>query len=427
MSASLLRLEQAIIESSQEDGNLNTADNWGFPAATVNDLANIPHQIAKSIENFQDDKIDEALIRAAKHIPAKIDGFIENTVTEMFDEENSQYAIPAFITTMESVRSILEPHFAWHLYNNPKATPKNISRRLESLQTELSELIIDKDELLEKITLIQNATEAAETLPTDLDKLKKARKDISELAIDASSMHGSIEKYFNESTDIFSSIQGRYVQASKLVDKCEEAYRITTTKGLAAAFDQRAIKTSNSMWVWVAFLFVALVAGSAIGYFRFEGLIELVKTNPVNWNLVWMNTGISFISLAAPVWFAWIATKQISQRFRLAEDYNFKASVAKAYEGYKKEAARLDEKFEARLFDSALTRLEEAPLRLMEKETHGSPFHELINSPHFAKAAQLVPELLDKLNDLKPNLSFKSNGNKKEKIKKEEVEERNSI
>lgn len=63
------------------------------------------------------------------------------------------------------------------------------------------------------------------------------------------------------------------------------------------------------------------------------------------------------------MWFAWLATKQIGQRFHLAEDYAFKASVAKAYEGYRKEAARIDPEFEARLFGSALTRLDEAPLR----------------------------------------------------------------
>ena len=95
------------------------------------------------------------------------------------------------------------------------------------------------------------------------------------------------------------------------------------------------------------------------------------------------------------MWFAWMATKQIGQRFRLAEDYAFKASVAKAYEGYRKEAARIDEAFEARLFSSALTRLEEAPLRLMEQTTHGSPWHELVTSDVFRKAMDQIPELKD--------------------------------
>ncbi|MNV99006.1 hypothetical protein D3C71_1943230 [compost metagenome] len=91
------------------------------------------------------------------------------------------------------------------------------------------------------------------------------------------------------------------------------------------------------------------------------------------------------------MWFAWVSTKQIGQRFRLAEDYGFKASVAKAYEGYRKEAARIDEAFEAKLFSIALTRLDEAPLRTVEAETPGSPWHEL-----FANAKS-NPEFLEKL------------------------------
>jgi hypothetical protein len=97
--------------------------------------------------------------------------------------------------------------------------------------------------------------------------------------------------------------------------------------------------------------------------------------------------------VGAPVWFSWLATKQIGQRFRLAEDYAFKASVAKAYEGYKLEATRLDPNFEKRLFASALTRLDEAPLRLVETGSPGSPWHELIDSHAFKQALEIVPEL----------------------------------
>lgn len=115
---------------------------------------------------------------------------------------------------------------------------------------------------------------------------------------------------------------------------------------------------------------------------------------------IWLHIVLSILSLGAPIWFAWVATKQISQRFRLSEDYAFKASVAKAYEGYRKEAARIDESFEARLFSSALSRLEEAPLRLVESDTHSSPWHELISSPQFQKALETLPELRDKFIEL---------------------------
>src|SRR5690606_11815180 len=105
----------------------------------------------------------------------------------------------------------------------------------------------------------------------------------------------------------------------------------------------------------------------------------------------------------APLWFAWIATKQINQRFRLSEDYAYKASVAKAYEGYRREAAKIDTIFEARLFSSALERLEEAPLRLVEEEMHGSPWHELFTSKPFRDALETIPEFRDSIINLMKN------------------------
>jgi hypothetical protein len=97
------------------------------------------------------------------------------------------------------------------------------------------------------------------------------------------------------------------------------------------------------------------------------------------------------LSVGAPIWFGWLATKQIGQRFRLAEDYAFKASISRAYEGFRREAARVDKNMEARLLASALTRLDELPLRLIETDTHGSPWHELASSDLVKDAMRAVP------------------------------------
>jgi len=169
------------------------------------------------------------------------------------------------------------------------------------------------------------------------------------------------------------------------------------------------------MYVWVLGLLIALGGGIYIGSLRYSSLLNAINAEELNWGVIWMNSILTLFSLSAPIWFAWISTKQISQRFRLAEDYSFKASVAKAYEGYRKEASRIDKAFEARLFSSALTRLEEAPLRLMEKDTHGSPWHELISSPQFEKALNKIPELKDKFISITNSII---NESKKEKTNK---------
>lgn len=90
---------------------------------------------------------------------------------------------------------------------------------------------------------------------------------------------------------------------------------------------------------------------------------------------------LSLLTVGAPVWLAWLATKQISHIFRLEQDYGFKASFAKAYEGYRAEAVRLDPQFEARLFASALQRLDENPLRLVADNQAGSPLNDFLQQP----------------------------------------------
>lgn len=143
----------------------------------------------------------------------------------------------------------------------------------------------------------------------------------------------------------------------------------------------------------------ALYIGAELGSKRIDTLSRLLTEHP-EWGAVLLHLVLSVLSVGGPLWFAWLATKQISQRFRLAEDYAYKASVAKAYEGYRKQAATFDNDFSMRLFGSALTRLEEAPLRLVEKEVPGSPWHEFFNSEAFVKAIDTVPGFRDKVFNL---------------------------
>jgi hypothetical protein len=55
---------------------------------------------------------------------------------------------------------------------------------------------------------------------------------------------------------------------------------------------------------------------------------------------------------------------------------------------------------EARLLGSALSRLDELPLRLVETDTHGSPWHELASSDLVKQALKVVPGFADQVRDL---------------------------
>ena len=139
------------------------------------------------------------------------------------------------------------------------------------------------------------------------------------------------------------------VEAQGYIDKCEEAFRTTTSKGLAGAFEDKARKLNASIRLWVAGLIAALGAGAVVGYTRLHALEAYLSNPNASGIKLTIQLILSILSVGAPLWFAWLATKQIGQRFRLAEDYEFKASVSKAYEGYRREAMQLDSDFSQRL------------------------------------------------------------------------------
>jgi hypothetical protein len=395
LATSLDELSAVVLRSWGEDRTLREAFGWHHPALTRQDLARIPASLASRIREANVNGLDKEIESKIIDFPRRFQLIHSETIPFMFNG-NGHQAVPAYMETLNGLKSILEPLFGWQTLQDTKAMPVQLAKRLRSLQVEIEAIVPNKEAIEQQIRLIHEATEAAESLPADLQSLKEARNTISKLSGESSQLYGKIDDRHKKATDALGLIAAKQEEAEKLVLQCGEAYRVTTSIGLAGAFDQRAKRLSSSMWVWVGGLLVALTIGAYIGSHRVQVLSTAISDKEPQWGVIWMHVVLSLLSVGAPLWFAWLATKQIGQRFRLAEDYAFKASVAKAYEGYRREAARIDEAFEARLFSSALTRLEEAPLRLVESETHGSPWHELVSSEAFRKAIEAIPEFRDK-------------------------------
>lgn len=145
----------------------------------------------------------------------------------------------------------------------------------------------------------------------------------------------------------------------------------------------------------------ALCVALLIGAERVASLKDVLVSDRSP-TVVIVNALLAVLGVGGPVWFAWLSTKQIGTSFRLAEDYAFKASVAKAYEGYRAEAAQINPELQARLFASALTRLEESPIRLLDTQSHSSPLQEFLNNPAIVKQLEKVPNVIEKLVGLLP-------------------------
>lgn len=388
-------LSTAVTSGWSGEQTFCEAWGWNCPTVTRHDMAAVSASLAEDIRAAKPEVLDKSILALVKDYPRRLAHMQANTLPHFWGG-NSGTATAAYLTTLDSIRQSLVPLLGWQVVPDPKAMPGHIARRLRSIQTEVDQIVPNKEQLVSQIQDIQQAHTVAESLPLDLQALTEARDRVVRLADESVLSAEKAKTNSGQATDELNAIKSKHEQAQKLVDQCEEAYRITTTKGLAAAFDQRASLLGKSMWVWVVGLLTALTVGSWLGVARVELLSNAISVPEPHWGVILMHLVLSILSIGAPIWFAWMATKQIGQRFRLAEDYAFKASVAKAYEGYRKEAARIDPAFEARLFSSALTRLEEAPLRLVEETSHGSPWHELFASPQFQRALSTLPDLKDK-------------------------------
>jgi hypothetical protein len=250
------------------------------------------------------------------------------------------------------------------------------------------------------IERIEQAYEAADQLPTDLESLSEARRRLADLVQEATKDQLHLSGVRENADKVDETLRNSVENANAVLQRCETAYSAATSVGLAAAFNERSDTLATSMWVWVGGLIVALGSGSYFGSDRLHALSELFKLPNPSTSIIVLNLLLSILSVGAPIWFAWLATKQIGQRFRLAEDYAFKASISRAYEGFRREAARFDKDMEARLLASALTRLDELPLRLVETDTHGSPWHELASSDIVKQALKAVPGFGDQVKDL---------------------------
>lgn len=402
VSQSLLNLSLKLSQGGNIDPNRLLIDlrGWNHPPLGLNEIAEIPKLISDKIMKIDVKLIDTKLLEKLSSIESRLKK-LETQSLQYLQNGNAHTVLPSFIITFNWINTLIDPFLEWENIDK-NHVPKELNLRLVSLAEEIDQLNIDNDDITSKVNLIEEAAKKSDELPDYLSNLKKIKSSIEKYK---NISEGNLEKTKNildEVANMKDEISQMKEEAKSLIDRCEVAYRTNTSEGLASAFDQKAKSMSNTMWIWVAALFVSLIAGAFIGSNRIDYLINVSEKDLGTGKIV-LNTILSFLSIGAPLWFAWLSTKQISEYFKLSEDYAFKATVSKAYEGYRREAIRIDEALEARLFSSILSRIDEPPLRFVNSNNYGSPWHELIKSDEFKKAINSIPEFKDKFVEVTKN------------------------
>lgn len=363
---------------------------WNAPGLTPWDLGKMAHSLATLIESSLPIIEDEETVKILEDWPQSIKHLQKSTLPQLLNT-NAPTAAVVMISTLGALQMSLNPILGWVSVRDRSKLPAALRKKLAGIEAVANELLPDVEKLQVQLKSIEDASESAYDLPVNLEELRKAR---AQVASDTEAVKAGllqVESAVSKVQDSTAHLEALGREVDALVIKVRESHRITTSIGLASSFDERAKKLGFTLAVWSAVLICALCGAALLTASRWDSLTRLAEGSP-NWPAVGLQVFLSTVSLAGPAWLAWIATKQISQRFKLSEDYAFKASVAKAYEGYRREAEALaDTTMSSRLFNSALTRLDEAPLRFMDGENHGSPWHEFAQTRFFKEASNAVP------------------------------------
>jgi hypothetical protein len=375
------------------------------------------------VERFVENFINKLIGYHSENVPNSFSDVISSHITNInrlninaknYFTNNASHLIhfvPSLLITLYAIESEVNAElFSFENIESEKLLPKNLSRRLRATKSRIDNLDINSENIQDKIKIINEAHEAAESLPTDLEELRDAKKELNSLLKMAKKELEQTKKEISqikEDSAIFKSesktscddakiqinkIEELKVLADALVNQCDDALQITTTQGLAAGFDQKANQLKNSIWIWIVGLLIALISGYFIGSDRVDAFTEVLNKDLTSGQAI-LHTVMSIFSIGGPLWLAWISTQQINQRFKLSEDYAYKATVAKSFTGFKKFAGKFDEETEKRLFNSALDRFDEMPLRLLSAKDYSSPWQEFTDSDVFKRAMNLVPAL----------------------------------
>lgn len=392
----LKELQTKVSQSNpQHSGLCSVVISWEYPPLGKESLAQKLGQLIDYIESHQFQE-NRDLSQALNDYQEAFSQWSGTPLSHLYNSSYCKSAIYNFLILLTDVRGTLERYDQGLLTKELQARAVSAKRRLGALESRITASEVSIDDVEKAAQRIVEADKAAVQLPETLSSLKNAEADVSLIKTRAEQAQKTIltaetttkakERFFVETEE----------QIKALLEKSKAVLATATSSGLAGAFYDRKKELQRIGWIWTGGLICALVGAIFAIWWRADQLFALLdRANEIGTFTLLANFVISIGFIGAPVWLAWLATKQVGYYFRLSEDYAFKASVSASYEGFMEEARGHDAEFEKKVLESTLERYDEPPLRFVDNRVHGSPYHELFESDEFKSAMKNIPGFKD--------------------------------
>lgn len=392
-------LQEAITETSRQIEGIFKSEvrsisvlSQHAPLLDWRDLITDLDSLSNYISEYEFEETEEFAKEIKKYAEA-LNHWAKKSVRFLYDTNYWNSTVTSFYVTLNKIHWLLDESRIGIPSKRLQKNSKTESNRIEALKLRLNGMENEVGNLDKSVKRILEADSAAQALPETLSSLKKANTDISTLHESSTEKEKVISEVFRESENHRAYIKETEEQIKEILKKCDSALATSMTTGLAGSFKERKTELQTIGWVWTVILVVSLSVAIGASYWRADQLYELMKgglfSDPY---VISVNLLISITLIGAPIWLAWLATKQVGYYFRLGEDYGFKAAVSASYEGFRREAERQDPELQKRILSSTIDRYDEAPLRFVDGRVSGSPIHELIQSAEFRDALKRVPD-----------------------------------
>lgn len=278
----------------------------------------------KKLFNHYKDDVKKEIEEIQEHINA-----IEKFRVDYLDGSNDKQSIKARIDTLNT----------------------QIVTNVTDAKTKHAEIIKLYDELFKGTSTTDSIEDTINELVSESEKkvesIDAKRKEIEEFhekifgkeANPKSTIDGFKQKFDNELKRINDFLKNQQEKYSAQFEQIQSLLPGATSIGLAKAFEEQKKSYSKSILVWSSVFVLTMLGMISFGIYY---IVEISKITDLDVSKAFIAIVNKLPFFVPTVWLAIYASKQQSQNRRLQQEYAFKETFAKSYDGQKTQLEKLD-------------------------------------------------------------------------------------